>query len=796
MFYSRTEMMIKSNSNDVMPHQKNEKSETRIFDKHNNKENNCNTQLSERHYGYCGGICKNHIAGKPSSGDRYLNGQVRCTNCMVFLDESGVVIRNGSKYCKCCNYRVRTRPRNSALKEQYFQRVQSKWIASPTEEQNIPKEITEDNINESEVKVEESIKRSTSFHYEEENNKKAFYELKEFIEDKIQLKANYQLVMLKYLVSHKTANKGEIAESIAYYNNIDTSNIEQVKKFFNVPVYDVLVKRSFVNQTIKYGKKEFELNVKLNEYQQYEMIDLLEKKIEEWNDTNGIPENQFESIGIDWYENENLLIESSYWIWSVSQENWEILKSKNTWASKIPRRQIQIRVMPGDFIIFYVKGTKSFKGIFRVDGKWYDWFNDSGNWSWHEEETEQKMVYESAVKIKPIVLGIAMLDELENLSIFEGKNQDLRNLVLKGGGGYPSNTGKPIPSDDFLIIKQLLERNPLLVLTKGTESEDKIQEPILSKSDAYQPDNEISKIQFDGSSYFIALPNKWISNNGSKQGDPLAISRLESSLLQIKPMWLKEFHDEQGLQTENTTLEIKPDDDVRKIQFDGSSYFIALPNKWITDMNLQQDDSVLVLPKSKTILEISLTNNKSKTITDESSSTISGEEIEKIDITDRRTFENNSEGIIINEMKILKQEVIKLGQIITNGELTQKFGVGNMGGIRYSSKNNLIVLCDTQSSHYNDRIDPDTGIIVYTGEGQVGDQELKGGNFRISNSSNLSLFYFVEVPQEPGMKKRGVLDNIYKFVGKVKYLKHSFKVENDSSGNPRVVIKFLLEIEK
>jgi hypothetical protein len=64
------------------------------------------------------------------------------------------------------------------------------------------------------------------------------------------------------------------------------------------------------------------------------------------------------------------------------------------------------------------------------------------------------------------------------------------------------------------------------------------------------------------------------------------------------------------------------------------------------------------------------------------------------------------------------------------------------------------------------------------------------------NSSNLSLFYFAEVPQDPGMKKRGALDNIYKFVGKVKYLKHSLKVENDVSGNPRIVIKFLLEIEK
>ena len=119
-----------------------------------------------------------------------------------------------------------------------------------------------------------------------------------------------------------------------------------------------------------------------------------------------------------------------------------------------------------------------------------------------------------------------------------------------------------------------------------------------------------------------------------------------------------------------------------------------------------------------------------------------------------------------------------------------------MGGIRYSSKNNLIVLCATMSSPYIDQIDPGSGIIIYTGEGLIGDQELSAENHRIANSNGTSLFYFVEVTQEPGMKKRGALDNIYKFVGKVKYLKHFTKVENDTTGNPRNVIKFILEIEK
>ena len=125
----------------------------------------------------------------------------------------------------------------------------------------------------------------------------------------------------------------------------------------------------------------------------------------------------------------------------------------------------------------------------------------------------------------------------------------------------------------------------------------------------------------------------------------------------------------------------------------------------------------------------------------------------------------------------------------------EKFGVGNMGGIRYTSRNKLIVLCDTESGHYNDVIDKDFQIIYYTGEGQIGDQTLTGGNKRIVESEKTPMFYFIEVPQEPGQRKRGALDNIYRFVGKVRYLKNAIKTENDINGNPRQVIKFLLEVE-
>ena len=78
----------------------------------------------------------------------------------------------------------------------------------------------------------------------------------------------------------------------------------------------------------------------------------------------------------------------------------------------------------------------------------------------------------------------------------------------------------------------------------------------------------------------------------------------------------------------------------------------------------------------------------------------------------------------------------------------------------------------------DDKIDKDFEIIYYTGEGKE-DQSLTGGNQRIldANTQNTPMFYFIEVPQEPGQRKRGALDNIYEFVGRVRYTKHVFKNE-------------------
>ena len=155
---------------------------------------------------------------------------------------------------------------------------------------------------------------------------------------------------------------------------------------------------------------------------------------------------------------------------------------------------------------------------------------------------------------------------------------------------------------------------------------------------------------------------------------------------------------------------------------------------------------------------------------------------------------NSSNSILLKEFNEIKSEELHKGQILSNDNLMDKFDVGNMGGIRHSKKNNILVLCSSLSKDYVDSLDPNSGLIVYSGEGQTGDQEITKGNQKILDSGN-KMLYFKEKYQEPGFRKRGALDNLYEFIGLVKYVKHYWNDEKDKEGNQRKVIKFVLEVE-
>ena len=72
----------------------------------------------------CLKICQQFKAGRPGNGQRYNSGQVYCNTCAIWMTRDGCILKDGSVatidstgiYCKCCNYKVRARPRSRESK--------------------------------------------------------------------------------------------------------------------------------------------------------------------------------------------------------------------------------------------------------------------------------------------------------------------------------------------------------------------------------------------------------------------------------------------------------------------------------------------------------------------------------------------------------------------------------------------------------------------------------------------------------------------------------------------------------
>ena len=172
------------------------------------------------------------------------------------------------------------------------------------------------------------------------------------------------------------------------------------------------------------------------------------------------------------------------WIWSVDPKNWTIVKNKNIWASKITQK-IRDRVRPGDKVIFYVIGKKEFQGIFEFFEDWYD----AKEPVW-DDETDS-ILYPSQIKLKPLRIGsVNVYDVAPKLQMFSTPDDKrLVNLVLKGGGGYPSNNGKPILYEDYKILYELMSNNN----SNASDKDPEAKLPMLSTSDIQEGYDLISK---------------------------------------------------------------------------------------------------------------------------------------------------------------------------------------------------------------------------------------------------------------------------------------------------------------
>jgi MoxR-like ATPase len=138
----------------------------------------------------CKGTCKQYKAKRPKDGNRYANGQVRCLICGIYMGRDGCKDKDGNQAtedteglrCKCCNYRVRSKPRNKVYKEKLREQM---------------------GIND----VVEDI---SSMDIEE---------LKNFITTSSKPQANYQYVVIKTLLENNfLVSKDVIVNGLVFYN--------------------------------------------------------------------------------------------------------------------------------------------------------------------------------------------------------------------------------------------------------------------------------------------------------------------------------------------------------------------------------------------------------------------------------------------------------------------------------------------------------------------------------------------------------------------------------------------------
>lgn len=162
-----------------------------------------------------------------------------------------------------------------------------------------------------------------------------------------------------------------------------------------------------------------------------------------------------------------------YWLWSVTEENWPNVKKYNSWG--VGKKKNITKSNIGDYIIFYVKGTGSFQGIYEIIS---DWKNHGPDLS----DVNQELLYDKfpvRCKIKKIIEGDAVFNELLPKLDCTKRTPNTPQFTLMNSSTGAANWGQPLSQHDYDLIynslKEVLVDNEL-VISDNSEHEDIIQQ--------------------------------------------------------------------------------------------------------------------------------------------------------------------------------------------------------------------------------------------------------------------------------------------------------------------------------
>ena len=164
------------------------------------------------------------------------------------------------------------------------------------------------------------------------------------------LKENYQPVVLRKILTSTSATRKELEEELKN-KNIGTESESMTDTVLKtLQNNDMISKNPFGNYVINMQE------VPLSSHQIKTLVNACDKRIKD-------------------FETED---EFNCWVWATDENSWEIIKNKNIWASR--RAGISDQIHSKDKVIFYVKKTHEFKGIYEFVDEWYD----SDNIAWAE----------------------------------------------------------------------------------------------------------------------------------------------------------------------------------------------------------------------------------------------------------------------------------------------------------------------------------------------------------------------------------------------------------------------------
>jgi predicted RNA-binding protein len=144
-------------------------------------------------------------------------------------------------------------------------------------------------------------------------------------------------------------------------------------------------------------------------------------------------------------------LEQSYWLFSVTPENWKIMRSNKIWA--VRTKNIAEKVKRGDYVVLYVAHTKAFCSVIQIAGDWIQ----SVKPYWVDEIEENKVMYPFKANVNLIQEGLARISEMVPKVSFVTNKKNWGVYVQ----GTPANCRRPLPERDYQIIVDAMKSNPL-----------------------------------------------------------------------------------------------------------------------------------------------------------------------------------------------------------------------------------------------------------------------------------------------------------------------------------------------